>query len=160
MNLYLKRKYYDNGTEGILTIDQDARPFCYTIELPWIDNERGISCIPAGIYVLQKRYSKRFKWHLHVQDVPDRTLILIHPANDAKKELKGCIAPVLTFGKPGTGSYSRLAFEPLIARVFAAIEAKETIFLIIDPPYEAEEDINRYNEEDHQKGKRPGSAIL
>ena len=88
----LIRTYFAEGTNGILLLDGAA--ICPTIELPWKNNQSRISCIPEGKYKLIKRYSPHFKWHLQVMDVPGRELILIHPANDALRELQGCIAPV------------------------------------------------------------------
>lgn len=62
------------------------------LELPWRDNQRRISCIPAGIYKARKHKSPRFGWSLWLQDVPGRSEILIHPANKVT-QLLGCIAP-------------------------------------------------------------------
>jgi|GEM_PF-4701125 len=88
----LLRTYGDRGTNGEIWIGGDLE--CCAIELPWRENVRNISCIPEGTYPLAKRYSKRFGWHILVRDVPMRSAILFHPANNAEKELRGCIAPV------------------------------------------------------------------
>jgi len=64
---------------------------CFTLELPWKDNQRKISCIPAGRYKVVRRFSQRFNNHLHILDVPERTFILIHEANFVH-QLEGCIA--------------------------------------------------------------------
>ena len=100
MELVLYRAYYKEGTNGTLfiwtTLNERAqnRFLCYTIELPWNNNKRNISCIPEGKYEIEPRFSKRFKHHLILKDVIGRSLILFHPANDALKDLDGCIAPV------------------------------------------------------------------
>ena len=65
---------------------------CKTLELPWRQNLRGISCIPTGSYQVIHRTSPRYKLHFHVLDVPNRDWILIHPANFVR-QLEGCIAP-------------------------------------------------------------------
>jgi hypothetical protein len=57
-----------------------------TLELPWLDNQRNISCIPAGQYPIRVE-GKRIR----VLDVPGRDGILIHVANKPS-ELRGCIA--------------------------------------------------------------------
>ena len=129
MKLELVRTYFPAGTNGKLQLTGTA--VCHTIELPWKENEPGISCIPEGKYVLVKRYSKKFGWHLLVEGTVSRSLILLHPANDAKKDLRGCIAPVSTLTGPGKGTQSRLAFKKLIALVYQALEKRETIHLVI-----------------------------
>lgn len=126
MELELFRTYDPEGTNGELKL-----VVCNTIELPWLQNQRNVSCIPEGRYELRKRFIKKFGLHLLVVDVPDRNWILIHPANDAKTQLKGCIAPVTQLTGPGKGSESRLANEKLKALVLEALERKEKVFITI-----------------------------
>ena len=64
-------------------------------------------------------------------DVPDRSGILIHPANYALEQLRGCIAPVTTLTGPGRGIKSCKATARLHALVFAAMKNKEQVFLTI-----------------------------
>ncbi len=64
---------------------------CYTLELPWRDNQRRISAIPEGRYPVVPRQSAKYGHHLHILDVPGRDLILIHQANYVT-QLEGCIA--------------------------------------------------------------------
>ena len=109
MKLEIIRTYYPNGTNGELNLNGQC--ICRTIELPWKNNAPNQSCVPEGAYALMKRYSDHFGWHLQVMDVPGRGLILIHPANDALQELKGCIAPVSVLTGEGRGESSRVAFE-------------------------------------------------
>lgn len=63
---------------------------CYTLELPDKGNQRRISRIPAGEYIVKKRYSKKYKWHFHIQDVPNRDFILIHHGN-YYTDILGCV---------------------------------------------------------------------
>lgn len=63
--------------------------FC-TLELPWRNNERRISCIPVGTYRVVKRWSEKYKDHFHVLDVPNRSFILLHSGNYNRHTL-GCI---------------------------------------------------------------------
>jgi hypothetical protein len=126
MELELYRTYDPEGTNGELKL-----LVCNTIELPWLQNQRNVSCIPEGRYELRKRFIKKFGLHLLVVDVPDRSWILIHPANDAKTQLKGCIAPVTQLTGPGKGSESSLANEKLKAIVLEALERKEKVFITI-----------------------------
>lgn len=84
-----------HGTEGILSCDN---LLLYTLELPWRDNTPNISCIPAAKYQVAPRRSPKFGDTYHVQDVPQRTHILIHAGNFAgdttqhlKSHVQGCI---------------------------------------------------------------------
>lgn len=110
--LMLKRIYLATAVHGELTLK--GKHIAYTIELPWRDNKRRISCIPEGTYVLRKRYSEKFKWHFVLLDIPNRSCILIHPANDAQKELQGCIAPATQITGEGKGTESRKAMQKLM----------------------------------------------
>lgn len=103
----LKRSYLEEATNGELKWNDEH--IAFTIELPWKNNEKQISCIPEGDYTLIRRYSKKFNWHWMVMNVINRNFILIHPANDAIKELNGCIAPVSKITGKGKGDSSRIA---------------------------------------------------
>ncbi|WP_299671408.1 DUF5675 family protein [uncultured Polaribacter sp.] len=129
MELVLHRAYFKEGTNG--TLFNSDRFLCYTIELPWNDNKRNISCIPEGIYEVEPRFSKRFKHHLILKAVKGRSFILFHPANDALKELQGCIAPVTYLSGIGKGIYSKNAMQKLLSLVYQAKDRKEPILLTI-----------------------------
>ena len=58
MEWVLQRSYYAWGTNGALFVN--GRFICFTIELPWRENRRNVSCIPEGRYELQPRISKKF----------------------------------------------------------------------------------------------------
>jgi hypothetical protein len=129
MELVLVRKYDTSGTNGSVFIGNEL--ICHSIELPWKINQKRISCVPEGRYELVKRYSAKFKWHLMLMNVPERAYVLIHPANDAQKELKGCIAPVTILVGAGKGYASVSAMRKLCAIVFPLLEQKEKVYLII-----------------------------
>lgn len=63
---------------------------CDTLELPWKDNQRNISCIPEGEYEVEKRFSAKFKNHFHITNVPGRSYILIHIGN-YYTDIRGCV---------------------------------------------------------------------
>jgi hypothetical protein len=68
---------------------------CYTLELPWRDNEPELSCIPEGVYSCGLRPSAKFGnstggMAYHIQPVPGRTDILIHAGNSTR-DTHGCI---------------------------------------------------------------------
>ena len=129
MVLILSRTYFPDGTNGKL--ECEGKFICNTIELPWKKNETKVSCIPEGKYFIEKRYSKKFKWHLEVMEVKNRSLILFHPANYALKELNGCIAPVTKLSGPGLGLQSRQAFAKLKDLVYQVIQSHKSVILIV-----------------------------
>ena len=127
--LVLTRSYFSQGTNGKLVCD--GQFICKTIELPWKENQKGISCIPEGYYLLRKRYSRKFQWHIEVVAVKSRSSILLHPANNAAKELKGCIAPVTELSGIGLGLRSRQAFSKVKNLVYNALEQSAIVSLIV-----------------------------
>lgn len=77
----------------MLYVEGERKPFCWTLEREWADNEVNVSCIPPGSYRLEKSFSPKFKRDLYeVMHVPGRTRILFHGAN-YQEQLTGCIAP-------------------------------------------------------------------
>ena len=129
MVLLLTRTYFPNGTNGKL--ECESKLICNTIELPWKNNETRVSCIPEGKYFIKKRYSHKFQWHLEIENVQNRSLILFHPANNALQELNGCIAPVTKLSGPGLGLMSRKAFITLKRLVYKVLDTNESVELIV-----------------------------
>ncbi|MFN7014152.1 MAG: DUF5675 family protein [Bacteroidia bacterium] len=129
MVLVLNRTYFPKGTNGVLVCDGEF--VCHTIELPWLQNTVRVSCIPEGKYFIKMRYSKKYRWHLEVLAVKGRSAILFHPANDAQRELQGCIAPVMRLSGVGQGLESRRAFDKLKRLVYQATVRHESVLLII-----------------------------
>ena len=113
MEINLHRKYFADGTNGDLVVT--GKLICHTIELPWKENEHGHSCIPEGSYRLTRRFTEHLGHHFLIEGVPGRDMILMHPANNAMRELKGCIAPVTELLGHGLGSESRKALGALIS---------------------------------------------
>lgn len=127
--LVLRRKYGEQGTNG--TITYQGRHICHTIELPDRNNIPRISCIPEGRYKLQKRQYPRHGEQIGIPNVLNREAILIHPANNALKELLGCIAPVTALTGEGQGTGSRAALQELKALVYALWDQGDDVFLAI-----------------------------
>lgn len=71
----------------------------HTLELPWEENARDISCIPCGIYTCEIDDSPRWGSAYHVREVPGRSHILFHYGNWAgrksmphlQSKVAGCI---------------------------------------------------------------------
>tara|TARA_R110000782_G_scaffold101334_2_gene187995 strand:+ start:1201 stop:1614 length:414 start_codon:yes stop_codon:yes gene_type:complete len=61
-----------------------------TLEKPFLNNAKRISCIPVGRYVISKRVSQKYGTHFLVENTPNRSLILIHVGNFVNDTL-GCI---------------------------------------------------------------------
>jgi hypothetical protein len=92
---------------------------CDTLENPWQDNQRNISCIPEGEYPVRLRLAResasRDYLHLLVQEVPNRDWILFHRGNTAK-DTSGCILVGLGT-QQNTVNNSVLAMDLLIKEI-------------------------------------------
>ena len=93
INLLLIRDTFSKeSTIGELFLNGER--ICDTLENPWVDNQRNISCIPEGVYPVRLRLPResatRDYIHLLVQNVPDRDWILFHKGN-FPKDTSGCI---------------------------------------------------------------------
>lgn len=129
MDFFLYRNHYRSGTNGELFHKQHF--VCFCIELPWRANRKDVSSIPDGIYELEPFYSPTHGHHIRIKNVPDRSGILFHVANNALKELRGCIAPVSQLSGIGAGLNSRLALNKLLLRLHAIREGGGPVFLTI-----------------------------
>nr|WP_321513145.1 DUF5675 family protein [uncultured Pseudodesulfovibrio sp.] len=61
-----------------------------TLENPWLDNARNISCIPAGEYVCRRVISPKYGETFEITFVPGRTHILFHWGN-YPDNTEGCV---------------------------------------------------------------------
>ena len=90
--LLIRDTFTKESTIGELFLNGER--ICDTLENPWVDNQRNVSCIPEGIYPVRLRLPResgtRDYIHLLVKDVKDRDYILIHIGNTAK-DTSGCI---------------------------------------------------------------------
>ena len=90
--LVIRETFTDKSTIGNLYLNGEW--LCDTLELPYLDNQRSISCIPEGQYKARLRTAResatRNYLHLLVEDVRDRSYILVHIGN-FPKDTRGCI---------------------------------------------------------------------
>jgi hypothetical protein len=90
--LIIRDEFTDSSTMGNLYLNGEW--LCDTLELPYLDNQRSISCIPAGEYKVRLRTAResstRDYLHLLVEDVKDRSFILFHRGNSAR-DSRGCV---------------------------------------------------------------------
>ena len=112
MTIELQRLYRDTWTDGLIFIKGIL--LCRSIELRWANNERNVSCVPEGVYPVAIIQHPKFGECLQINEVKGRSGILVHVANDAQKELRGCIAPVFSLSGNGKGLHSRLALNYII----------------------------------------------
>jgi hypothetical protein len=90
--LLIRDTFTEESTIGELFINGER--ICDTLERPYFNNQRNISCIPEGVYPVRLRLPResgtRDYLHLLVQEVPNRDWILFHRGNTAK-DTSGCI---------------------------------------------------------------------
>lgn len=137
-NVILERfSYAPDGTFGRLKLPNGKRFF--TVERPWLGNKPFESCIPDGIYTLERRRSEvvertsdgNYVEGWEVTHVPGRTFIMIHPGN-WPENFEGCIGVGLDYrvmdGRNGV-THSRSAF----AQVMGALDGRASWHLDIRP---------------------------
>ena len=118
INLLLIRDTFSKeSTIGELFLNGER--ICDTLENPWQDNQRNISCIPEGVYPVRLRLPResatRDYIHLLVKDVKDRDYILFHIGNTAK-DTSGCILVGLG-SQQNVVNNSRLAMDLLMKEI-------------------------------------------
>ena len=90
--LIIRENFTDKSTIGQLFLNGEK--FCDTLELPFKNNQKNISSIPAENYDVRLRLAResatRDYLHLMIKEVPDRSYILFHRGNSAK-DTEGCI---------------------------------------------------------------------
>ena len=90
MKLKINRKYYDDCVVSRVTYGEFQ---CFMLELPDLNNQVNISCIPEGTYFMAKRVSPSRGYEvLQYVGVPNRTYIQIHPGNTVD-DIRGCQLP-------------------------------------------------------------------
>ena len=118
INLLLIRDTFSKeSTIGELFLNGER--ICDTLENPYLDNQRNISCIPEGEYPVRLRYPResgtRDYLHLLIQDVPNREWVLVHIGN-FPSQTKGCVLVGLG-SKQNVVNNSRLAMDLLMKEI-------------------------------------------
>ena len=86
---------------------------CKTLELPWRQNEKNVSCIPCGVYTVRPHFSKRYQ-HCYAfddEETAPRTKIRIHGGNWAS-DTRGCVLP----GRGYEQMYLKGSFRVAVSR--------------------------------------------
>lgn len=124
--LILKRFYNDKiSTCGLLSHPELSQPI-FTLELPWINNKRNISCIPKGKYKIKPYCSRTHGKCFEIYNVTGRDKIRMHPFNSVRNnyqdpyiskiwncESRGCIAPGMQIRLDGIIHHSEIAMKKL-----------------------------------------------
>lgn len=79
----LKRTYYKDFTIGVLSGNKIKKDI-FILELPNKDNKKEISCIPEGKYIIKKHTSPKYGDTFWIQNVPNRSEVLIHSGNSVR----------------------------------------------------------------------------
>ena len=115
--LIIRDTFSDKSTIGELFINGER--FCDTLENPWINNKKNVSCIPRGEYKVRLRLAResatRDYLHLLVEDVENRSYILFHIGN-TPKDTSGCILVGLG-SQQDFVSNSRLAMDLVMKEI-------------------------------------------
>lgn len=105
--LILTRFHSDKiSTCGTLKHPKLKEPI-FTLELPWKENKRNVSCIPEGEYKIRPFHSDTHGYCFEIYNVVNRDLIRMHSANSVREnyqdpyiktkvwrcQLRGCVAP-------------------------------------------------------------------
>lgn len=100
-----------------------------TLERPWVFNERRVSCIPSGTYLIKRHISPKFGQCFKIQDVKGRSDILIHSGNVVNDTL-GCILVGLTSGSEGDNDKAMIYSSRKAMAVLLALIDKEIVLHI------------------------------
>ena len=127
--LIIRDTFTEESTLGKLFLNGEY--FCDTLENPWKNNVRNISCIPDGVYDVRLRLPResasRDYLHLLVKEVPNRDYILFHRGNTSA-DTSGCILVGQTREQDRVNN-SRLAMDLVIKEIINL--GAENINLII-----------------------------
>jgi hypothetical protein len=114
MNAFLVRTQRTKEyTRGLLIV---GGQMFHTLEPPWRDNRRNVSCIPEGRYschFLPRSNSGKYRNIYHVRDVEGRSGILVHNGNIVRHTL-GCVLIGMQKGK--------LNGKPAVLKSFSALK--------------------------------------
>lgn len=122
MNLTLTRtELNSDSTRGQIVLPDGT--LLYSLELPWRDNHKDVSCIPPGVYQLIPYTSPKHDstWYLENASLgvggasAERSYCEIHSANWTR-QLEGCIA---------LGLQNAPMFDPATGQIETAIEQSD-----------------------------------
>lgn len=105
--------------------------YCKTLELPWLENKKNVSCIPKGQYEVEWTYSPSFKKYTYeIKNVKGRTGIRFH-SGSYKFDFKGCIGLGADFKQLNKDGLLDLVESRDTVKKFEEFFGKEKFTLII-----------------------------
>lgn len=127
----------NQGQIGELTLSNGFK--CYVGEMNWKDNAHDISCIPSGTYPVKMAFSNHFQKNLyHIQDVPNRSDVMIHNGNwmgqvsqGFKSSVLGCLILGLERGWL-EGQLAVLSSNPALSQFMASLNGEDFNLTILD----------------------------
>jgi hypothetical protein len=105
----------------------------WTLEPSWMDNSRGRSCIPAGIYRLERGSFQGRYSNFSLEGVPDRSAIEIHVGNTALADTTGCILVGVSVGVLGDQWAVLNSREAMDLMMDSLRECDSERILVLDP---------------------------
>ncbi len=105
--------------------------FCKTLELPWRENMRKISCVPVRRYDVFKRLSDKNGRCLELENVPNRSHIQIHVLN-TYKQTEGCIGVGQRYSDIDGDGYVDVIKSGATMKILFRLLPKRTFIHIID----------------------------
>lgn len=121
VNILVSRKKV--GDKSIIGEMKVSRPIggsvgtsysCKTLELPWKDDKKNVSCIPAGKYKAFLRTDHKI-WRVELTGTGNRTHIQIHNGN-YPSQIDGCILVGTTAGEDAVYN-SQVALKAVISAI-------------------------------------------
>ena len=129
-SLTLQRDDQDSiRTLGSITDESETLVVPDTLELPWLNNQHDVSCIPAGTYTCEYTNHPKHGWVYQVMAVPGRDAILLHVGN-YPTDTEGCILLGQTRELDAIGD-SKTAFNSFM-KYMAAVPIFTLV--VVDPP--------------------------
>jgi len=126
--LLVRGFYREDGTFGMLGVD--SVPICVSVERPWANNQKGISCIPVGVYQCKRVNSPKFGNTFEVTGVSGRSEILFHSGN-VDDDSHGCIILGENFEPWTDGSVSVRSSKQAFSEFLQALVGEESFELTI-----------------------------
>ena len=83
-------RHFRHSESIIGKLHADGTFLCYSLELPWKDNAKDVSCVPSGHYSGFVRTDGTRGWRIELKAVPKRGNIQIHVGN-YPSDILGCV---------------------------------------------------------------------